>query len=54
MRQSETKIVLVVRTTRLADLKARFATKSQAAFYVERLGGDFGDVEGEVVRTMPV
>lgn len=47
MRQSETKIVLVVRTTRLADLKARFATKSQAAFYVERLGGDFGDVERE-------
>lgn len=47
MRSSETKIVLVVRATRLADLKAKFATKSQAAFYVQRLGGDFGDVERE-------
>lgn len=46
-RLTETKIVLVVRATRLADLKARFATKSQAKFYVSRLGGDFGDYENE-------
>lgn len=46
-RLTETKIVLVVRATRLADLKARFATKSQARFYVSSLGGDFGDYESE-------
>lgn len=46
-RLTETKIILVVRATRLADLKARFATKAQAKFYVNRLGGDFGDYESE-------
>jgi NAD kinase len=46
-RLTETKILLVVRATRLAELKARFATKAQARFYVERLGGDFGDCERE-------
>lgn len=46
-RLTETKIILVVRATRLADLKAKFATKSQARFYVSRLGGDFGDYERE-------
>lgn len=46
-RLTETKIILVVRATRLADLKAKFATKSQARFYVSRLGGDFGDYESE-------
>ena len=46
-RLTETKLILVVRATRLADLKARFATKSQAKFYVTRLGGDFGDYERE-------
>lgn len=46
-RFSETKIILIVRTTRLADLKARFATLSQAKFYVSRLGGDFDDYERE-------
>ena len=46
-RLTETKIILVVRATRLADLKAKFATKSQAKFYVSRLGGDFGDYERE-------
>ena len=49
-RLTETKIILVVRATRLADLKARFATKSQAKFYVSRLGGDFGDYEHEDAR----
>src|SRR3989442_10565058 len=46
-RLTENKIVLVVRATRLADLKARFATKMQAQFYVSRLGGDFADYEKE-------
>jgi NAD kinase len=46
-RLTERKIVLVLRETRLANLKARFATKTQAKFYVSRLGGDFGDYENE-------
>ncbi len=46
-RVSERKIILVTRETRLADLKARFATKMAAKFYVSRLGGDFGDYESE-------
>jgi len=46
-RLTENKIILVVRATRLADLKARFATKMQAKFYVSRLGGDFSDYESE-------
>lgn len=46
-RLTETKIVLVVRATRLADLKTKFATKAQAEFYVSRLGGDFDDYERE-------
>jgi NAD kinase len=46
-RLTENKIILVVRATRLADLKARFATKMQAKFYVNRLGGDFADYEQE-------
>lgn len=46
-RLTETKIVLVVRATRLEDLKSRFATKSQARFYISSLGGDFGDYESE-------
>lgn len=46
-RLTETKIVLIVRATRLADLKAKFATKSQARFYISSLGGDFRDYESE-------
>lgn len=46
-RLTETKIILVVRSTRLADLKAKFATKSQAKFYINSLGADFGDYESE-------
>jgi NAD kinase len=46
-RLTESKIILVARETRLADLKRRFATKTQAKFYVSRLGGDFGDYERE-------
>ena len=46
-RLTENKIVLVVRTTRLADLRVRFATRQQARFYVSRLGADFSDYERE-------
>lgn len=38
------KIVIVTRETRLAGLRARFATKSQAAFYVKRA------IEAEMAR----
>lgn len=46
-RLTENKLVLVVRETRLEELKARFNTVSQARFYVESLGGDFADYEAE-------
>lgn len=46
-RLTENKIVLIVRETRLEELKARFNTVSQARFYVEQLGGDFSDYERE-------
>ena len=46
-RLTEDKIILVVRATRMTNLKARFATKPQARFYVDRLGGDFADYEKE-------
>lgn len=46
-RLTENKIVLVVRATRLAELRARFATRQQAKFYVNRLGADFSDYENE-------
>ena len=46
-RLTESKIVLIVRETRLEELKARFNTVSQARFYVEQLGGDFTDYELE-------
>ncbi|MEO5376212.1 MAG: hypothetical protein H7832_00275 [Magnetococcus sp. DMHC-6] len=41
------KIVLVVRTTRLDELIARFNTLDQARFYVEHLGADFSDYLAE-------
>lgn len=46
-RLTENKIVLVVRETRLEELKARFNTVSQARFYVEQSGGNFSDYESE-------
>ena len=46
-RLTENKIILIVRETRLEELKARFNTVSQARFYVEQLGGDFSDYEVE-------
>jgi NAD kinase len=41
------KIVVVTRPTRLDQLIRRFNTTAQARFYIERLGGDFGDYERE-------
>lgn len=42
-RQTETKIILVIRPTRLDDLVVRYNTVAQAQFYVEHLGADFAD-----------
>jgi len=42
-RQTERKIILVVRRTRLDELIARYNTMDQARFYIERLGSDFSD-----------
>ena len=41
------KVVVVARPTRLDQLVARFNTRSQARFYIERLGADFSDYERE-------
>ena len=43
MNANEHKTVLVVRRTRLDELVARYHTLSQARFYIEHLGADFGD-----------
>jgi NAD kinase len=49
-RSSENKIVLVTRPTRVAELKRRFNTRTQAKFYVSHLGQDFSDYEREDER----
>lgn len=41
--QTEKKIVLVVRPSRLDDLIRRFNSEAQAKFYIEHLGADFSD-----------
>jgi len=41
------KLILVTRKTRLQELIERFNTRSQAKFYIEHSGGDFGDYEHE-------
>ena len=46
-RLTENKIVLIVRRTRLDELKTRFNTEDQARFYVEHLGADFSDYQAE-------
>jgi NAD kinase len=46
-RLTDTKIVLVTRPTRVAELKRRFSTRTQAKFYVSHLGQDFSDYEQE-------
>jgi NAD kinase len=42
-RLTDSKIVLVTRPTRLAELVIRFNTVSQARFYIEHQGADFSD-----------
>lgn len=46
-RLTENKLILIVRETRLEELKARFNTVGQARFYISQLGGDFADYEAE-------
>jgi NAD kinase len=43
------KVVVVTRTTRLAELTARFNTRAQAKFYIEHAGGDFAEYDREDV-----
>jgi NAD kinase len=45
--QTDNKIVVVTRSTRLEELVARFGTKGQAKFYIEHSGLDFCDYEIE-------
>ncbi len=42
-RESERKIILVIRRTRLEELIARYNTVDQAKFYIEHMGSDFSD-----------
>ena len=49
-RAIESKLILVVRKTRLDDLVARFNTRDQARFYVEHSGQDFSDYLAEHER----
>jgi len=46
-RQTENKIVLVVRKTREEGLRRRYGTAARASFYVKHLGSDFSDYERE-------
>jgi NAD kinase len=48
--QTEKKIILIVRKTRLDELILRFNTEAQARFYVEHLGADFSDYKLEDTR----
>jgi NAD kinase len=43
----ERKVVLVTRLTRIEELVAKYNSLSQAKFYIEHLGADFGDYERE-------
>lgn len=45
--QSERKVVLVTRHTRLEDLVTRYHSAAQARFYLEHLGADFSDYQRE-------
>ncbi len=49
-RLTESKIVLVTRRTRLAELVVRYNTVGQARFYIEHLGADFSDYLSEDER----
>ncbi len=50
MENQNQKIILVTRKTRLEELVIRFLTLSQARFYVESLGQDFGEYETEYLN----
>jgi len=45
--RSYSRILIVRRATRLAELIARFNTKAQARFYIESAGGNFADYDAE-------
>ena len=47
MKQSEQRIVLVKRKSRLEEMILRYNTVSQARFYIEHLGADFNDYQEE-------
>lgn len=47
MKQSEARIILVKRKTRLEEMIARYNTILQARFYIEHLGADFDDYQEE-------
>ena len=46
-RLTESKIILVTRPTRVAELSRRFGTRAQAKFWISHLGQDFSDYEHE-------
>lgn len=46
-RLTDSKIILVTRPTRVAELQHRFSTLSHAKFYISHLGQDFSDYEAE-------
>lgn len=46
-RQTENKVVIITRKTRLDEVIVRFNTLDQAKFYVESLGADFTDYQAE-------
>lgn len=48
----ERKAVLITRPTRIEELVARYNSLSQAKFYIEHLGADFGDYEREHITYM--
>ncbi len=47
IKQQADSVIIVKSKTRLESLKERFNTSSQAAFYIERSGGNFQDYEEE-------
>lgn len=48
--ETDRKVVLVVRETRLEELTRRFNTRQQARFYIEHLGADYSDYLAEHER----
>lgn len=47
MPDTESKLILVTRRTRLEELVAQYNTVEQARFYIEHLGADFSDYQRE-------